>query len=252
MLDAVGRQEWRQLLFAMCFAHSVVQERRKFGPIGWNVPYEFNQSDLSACTQFLQVRCQAPALLARAPGPGPGPGLGQGPGLGPWPGPASLALPGCQAARLPGCMHAAAPAEPSTLISVGASHCRPAPRPNSPVTPAACLPPAQNHLLEMDAKKATQPTWDTVRYMISVIQYGGRITDDFDQLLMDTFAEKYFHAGVLQQAFEVYKGERACTYSRRRCTTAGVQGCATATHSLRPAGPQPLRLPACPAGQQRA
>lgn len=33
---------------------------------------------------------------------------------------------------------------------------------------------------------------------VSVIQYGGRITDDFDQLLMDTFAEKYFHPGVLQ------------------------------------------------------
>jgi hypothetical protein len=56
----------------------------------------------------------------------------------------------------------------------------------------------QNHLLEMDAKKAPQPTWETVRYMISVIQYGGRITDDFDQLLMDTYAQKYFHQGVLQ------------------------------------------------------
>lgn len=58
MLDAVNRNDWRQLLFVMCFLHSVVQERRKFGPIGWNVPYEFNQSDLSACTQFLQVCCK--------------------------------------------------------------------------------------------------------------------------------------------------------------------------------------------------
>lgn len=55
MLDAVNRPEWRQLLFVLCYLHSNIQERRKFGPIGWNVPYEFNQSDLSACTQFLQV-----------------------------------------------------------------------------------------------------------------------------------------------------------------------------------------------------
>ncbi len=55
MLDAVNRSEWRQLLYVMTFLHSTLQERRKFGPIGWNVPYEFNQSDLSACTQFLQV-----------------------------------------------------------------------------------------------------------------------------------------------------------------------------------------------------
>ena len=36
----------------------------------------------------------------------------------------------------------------------------------------------------MDAKRAAQPDWPTVRYMIAGIQYAGRITDDFDRLLM--------------------------------------------------------------------
>lgn len=50
----------------------------------------------------------------------------------------------------------------------------------------------QNHLLEMDAKRAPAPGWETIRYMVSVVQYGGRITDEYDKLLMDTLAEKYF------------------------------------------------------------
>ena len=38
-----------------------------------------------------------------------------------------------------------------------------------------------------------RPNWNTVRYMISTIQYGGRITDDYDRLLMDTYADCFYH-----------------------------------------------------------
>jgi dynein heavy chain len=119
LLDSYRRPEWKPMLFTQCFIHSLVVERKKFGPIGFQIPYEFNQGDWQASVLFLQ-----------------------------------------------------------------------------------------NHLSTIgdDIKKGGPVSWITVRYMISEIQYGGRITDNKDRVMFGMVCEVHMNEKILQPDFKFSGG----------------------------------------------
>jgi len=45
--DCAKPEAYAKLVYGFCFFHAVCQDRRKFGPIGWNIPYNFTPEDLT-------------------------------------------------------------------------------------------------------------------------------------------------------------------------------------------------------------
>lgn len=54
-IDVCKHPAFPSLVFVLSFFHGVIQERRKYGKIGWNVVYDFNESDLRVSMDILET-----------------------------------------------------------------------------------------------------------------------------------------------------------------------------------------------------
>ena len=70
---------------------------------------------------------------------------------------------------------------------------------------SACVQTIQNHITDVDSKKRPID-WPTVNYMICCVQYGGKITDGYDNRLFDTYGLAWLAPRTMESGFEFFKG----------------------------------------------
>lgn len=46
--------KFRKLVFGICFFNAIIHERKKFGPLGWNIMYDFSNSDVEVSMTILR------------------------------------------------------------------------------------------------------------------------------------------------------------------------------------------------------
>lgn len=53
--ETLKKDNLKNLMFSLCLFHAVILERRKFGPLGYNILYDFNDSDLDTTLKTLKI-----------------------------------------------------------------------------------------------------------------------------------------------------------------------------------------------------
>ncbi|KAM7359342.1 dynein heavy chain at 89D isoform 2-T2 [Cochliomyia hominivorax] len=54
-LESCTHKAFLPLVYVLAFFHGIVQERRKYDKLGWNICYDFNESDFNVCLEILQT-----------------------------------------------------------------------------------------------------------------------------------------------------------------------------------------------------
>jgi len=102
VLNACPHPAFKPCVFVLAFFHAVVQERRKYGKVGWNVNYDFNDSDFAVSIKLLD-----------------------------------------------------------------------------------------NYLEKAHLNGDVTIPWDTLRYLVGEVMYGGRVTDNCDRRVVETYMQEY-------------------------------------------------------------
>ena len=53
--NIIKKQHFTKLLYSLSLFHAVLQERKKFGPIGFNLRYDFNQGDFDTSSELVNI-----------------------------------------------------------------------------------------------------------------------------------------------------------------------------------------------------